>query len=119
MVAGTFDSGEYLFPIVGIHVSLIFGLLSYAGKYCERNSLFGVRTRYSLQNDANWREVNDRVARVVPPVSAVAGLISLCGLFVPWLRNVGVMLGLIALQMGVAAVAATRHNTRADTQQHR
>jgi uncharacterized membrane protein len=112
------EAENYIFPIVGAHVSLIIGALSYAGKYCDRNSLFGVRTRYSMQSDANWREVNDRVARLMPPISAVAGVVAICGFFVPWLRNVEVLLVLIAVQLGVATYAAMKHGTRMNTDEH-
>jgi hypothetical protein len=96
---------DFLFPILGAHLSLMFGGLAYACKYCDRNSLFGVQTAYTMRNDENWREVNDRVAHVLPPFSAVAGLVALSGFPIPAMRNAYVMLAVISAQLLVATIA--------------
>jgi hypothetical protein len=81
---------EYLWPILGVWVSFLCGMLSYACRFAERNRLFGVMTPYSTRNDANWREVNDRCCRMVPPISGAAAVLAGCGLVAA--VNVGALL---------------------------
>ena len=102
------NATEYLAPIIGFHLSLLFGILSYACKYCDRNSLFGVRTAYTLKSDEDWREVNHRVARVVPPVSGIAGLGAMSGLAFRPMRSAGVVIALIAVQFAAVILATMR-----------
>ena len=96
---------DYLVPILGAHLSLLIGLLSYACRFCNRNSLFGVRTPYTLKSDENWREVNDRVSRRVPPASVMAGLIAIAGFAFAPLRQPWALFLVLAVQLGAGAFA--------------
>ena len=97
---------EYLWTIFGIFVSFVCGILAYACRFADRNWLFGVRTPYSMQNDANWREVNDRCSRMVPPISAAAAVVASGGFLTAAMRREWVFLAVVALNLGPLVIAA-------------
>jgi len=101
------QTAGYVFVLLGVHISFAISALAYACKYCDRNSLFGARTPYAMSNDRNWRLVNDRVARLVPPISAVCGLVALSGFWIAALRSLGVFLILAGVQVIALILAAT------------
>ena len=79
------EAATCLAPVIVLHISLI-----------------------SLESDANWREVNHRLARVVPPVSSVAGAIAIARFFVRPLRDPWLLIALVPIQMAVAGIAMAR-----------
>lgn len=78
---------EIIYPIAGFHLSLLLALMSLAFRSSERGHAFGIRSRYTLASDENWRRVHDRAARPTLALAWVGMAVSIAAMGVPWLRG--------------------------------
>lgn len=77
----------YFLTAITFHVSLVIGLLCYALADLDQNRLAGLRTPRTLSDRDSWDRANSQIRNVMPIVSALCAIVSLCGIWIDVLRT--------------------------------
>jgi hypothetical protein len=89
----------YFLTAITFHVCVVIGLISFALTDTESNKLIGLRTPRTLRNPEDWRRANAQVAKIMPLLSAVCAVISLCGIWIGALRTGLAFLIIVGVQV--------------------
>lgn len=104
LVTSHLPTQGYIYPVIGLHVSLLCGLLSYASRDADRDASSDAGAD-TLEQDRNLRKL-DQVARIVPVVSAICGAAALSGFFLAPMRTPAVLVALVGAQVAAMFLAS-------------